>query len=706
MTSTNYSDTTPDIAMAYDALGRQTAQSNGLSTSTFSYNSSNLQLDTETIAYNLDGQPGADFTRVIDRSQDTLSRESGWQLKNGTTIENDVQYQYSVTQGRLSKVRRGDIPVPQEFDYTYTAQSNLIASITSPAHTVSNAYEPDRNILRSKVNKKLDTTPVSSYFYTMNHYGQRIGVATGGIAFTGSPSWVWGYNDKGEIVKADHSTNTNFSRAYAYDGIGNRTSGGGLNPPSQTSYTANILNQYSAINSLNPVHDDDGNMTSGPLPANVNANSTLLWDAENRLIEAQVNSGATVNFVYDSQSRRIAETLGGATTIYVYDGWNPIAEYNTTYVLTKSYTWGLDLSGSMQGAGGVGGLLSVTDSTGTYFPTFDGNGNVSEYLDTNGDFVAHYEYDPFGKTVVATGSKAQDFAHRFSTKPLDLTTGLYYYGYRFYDPETGRWPSRDPIEEEGGINLYGFVGNDGVGGVDVLGMEEMTKDDLDSLLKWLKEDTNNTEGSNEKCAQPRQLFMEMSVPDEVSPPWDPRKGPQKFGVYRNNTGGWTDQWGQQHRFFCMVCHGAYPEAQRNMAGILGGDVGWAIFYTDIALMAAPPAKAAGGGAIRLFSRQTPKLTLSQAKYALTTAKAPWKDSTVIGHALSKHTGKAPAIWGKIHGHKNTWHGQAMKHFREIYDAPGGFKKVNDKGLYFLEKRLPDGRGIRLQLDYKFKGFVE
>jgi RHS repeat-associated protein len=45
-----------------------------------------------------------------------------------------------------------------------------------------------------------------------------------------------------------------------------------------------------------------------------------------------------------------------------------------------------------------------------------------------------------------------------------------YYGYRFYDPETGRWPSRDPIEEEGGINLYGFVGNDGVGRWDVLGM--------------------------------------------------------------------------------------------------------------------------------------------------------------------------------------------------------------------------------------------
>ena len=44
-----------------------------------------------------------------------------------------------------------------------------------------------------------------------------------------------------------------------------------------------------------------------------------------------------------------------------------------------------------------------------------------------------------------------------------------YYGYRYYDPQTGRWPSRDPIEEEGGINLYGFVGNDGVNRWDYLG---------------------------------------------------------------------------------------------------------------------------------------------------------------------------------------------------------------------------------------------
>jgi RHS repeat-associated protein len=134
----------------------------------------------------------------------------------------------------------------------------------------------------------------------------------------------------------------------------------------------------------------------------------------------------------------------------------------------------------MQGAGGVGGLLAVTDSTGTYYPTYDGNGNISEYLNSTGAVAAHYEYDPFGKTTVATGPKANDFAHRFSTKPLDAATGLYYYGYRFYHPNTGRWPSRDPIEEEGGLNLYSFGPNSPLDGYDVLGEWWFRR-----LLDWL-----------------------------------------------------------------------------------------------------------------------------------------------------------------------------------------------------------------------------
>jgi RHS repeat-associated protein len=200
----------------------------------------------------------------------------------------------------------------------------------------------------------------------------------------------------------------------------------------------------------------------------------LIWNAENRLSEVRDSSGTTLaSYSYDHLGRRIAKTSGGVTTYYVYDGWNPIAEYTGT-TLSKAYTWGMDLIGSMQAAGGVGGLLAVTDGIASYYPTYDGNGNISEYLDSGGTTQAHYEYDAFGNETVKTGAKANDFAHRFSTKPQDTETGLYYYGYRYYDPVTGRWPSRDPIEEKGGINLYAFVENNGINLIDYLGYSQFS----------------------------------------------------------------------------------------------------------------------------------------------------------------------------------------------------------------------------------------
>ena len=74
---------------------------------------------------------------------------------------------------------------------------------------------------------------------------------------------------------------------------------------------------------------------------------------------------------------------------------------------------------------------------------------------------------------MASTDATNQFEYRFSTKPQDSATGLLYYGYRWYDPLTGRWPSRDPIGEKGGENLYAFVGNDGVGKADLLGLAEV-----------------------------------------------------------------------------------------------------------------------------------------------------------------------------------------------------------------------------------------
>jgi len=148
------------------------------------------------------------------------------------------------------------------------------------------------------------------------------------------------------------------------------------------------------------------------------------------------------------------------------------------------YLWGLDLSGqsggraspqaAMQGAGGVGGLLAVIQDGQAFMPCYDANGNVTEYVNgNNGSTAARYRYDAFGNTLAQSGPMAPNMTQRFSTKYYDgeyLGTDMYYYGFRIYAPRFHRWLSTDPIGEKGGLNLYGFCGNDPINKWDYLGM--------------------------------------------------------------------------------------------------------------------------------------------------------------------------------------------------------------------------------------------
>ena len=121
------------------------------------------------------------------------------------------------------------------------------------------------------------------------------------------------------------------------------------------------------------------------------------------------------------------------------------------------------------GAGGVGGLVAISVDGDYYFPGYDNNGNVIGYWNEDGEIVAEYAYDAFGNTIYEDGDMAAVFPHRFSTKYYDAETDLYYYGYRYYSPSLGRWISRDPIEEKGGLNLVSFCENDSISRFDPLG---------------------------------------------------------------------------------------------------------------------------------------------------------------------------------------------------------------------------------------------
>ena len=107
----------------------------------------------------------------------------------------------------------------------------------------------------------------------------------------------------------------------------------------------------------------------------------------------------------------------------------------------------------------------------------DGNKDVSELIDTSGNVVAHYEYDSFGKIIVQSGAYADENPLRFSSEYFDTETGLVYYNYRYYNPDLGRWLSKDPIGERGGYNLYVIVGNNIINNFDFIGLAAWTESD-------------------------------------------------------------------------------------------------------------------------------------------------------------------------------------------------------------------------------------
>ncbi|MCA1810172.1 MAG: hypothetical protein LC725_12120, partial [Lentisphaerae bacterium] len=232
---------------------------------------------------------------------------------------------------------------------------------------------------------------------------------------------------------------------------------GGTNDDIVTSVTGHM---FVAETPEGFTYDEDGNLLT-------DGRWAYSWDSENRLIAMQTLPGLCpsvplilCNFDYDYMSRRVAKTVyewdDGTTnwveqssSAFLYDGWNLISEqtHEQTNAQTNSFVFGLDLSGSLQGAGGVGGLLASVGMAGSpstpAFYTYDGNGNVSEILDIGAGtpssrIAAHYEYSPFGETIVATGDLAKDNPFRFSTKYTDNETTLVYYGYRYYSPGMGR----------------------------------------------------------------------------------------------------------------------------------------------------------------------------------------------------------------------------------------------------------------------------
>jgi RHS repeat-associated protein len=312
-----------------------------------------------------------------------------------------------------------------------------------------------------------------------------------GTAFTQADSINYGYNDKSEVTSAVAQNQVTYNYGFNFDAVGNRitSTSSETGTAVQTSYTANSLNQYSLINDGNaktPAYDFDGNMTSMPADS---GSWALSWDGENRLRTA-VKGTTTLECKYDYLSRRVEKRVmdGGTETSkerFVYDDLLQVEQLNAldNNSVEKKRIWGLG-----------GKIITDIISNSTFYAVGDENKNTTEYLNSSGVVQGHFEYSPFGKITVASGNNPDVFDFRFSSEYFDQEAGLVYYNFRYYNPELGRWLSRDPIEELGGVNLYNFCEGGPVNFFDLLGLKNCCVDcgklkkQLASLMLAMKQD--------------------------------------------------------------------------------------------------------------------------------------------------------------------------------------------------------------------------
>ena len=422
--------------------------------------------------------------KTIDTSYGSASRyamtygyDAGLRKTANTTL-GDWDYAYN-GRGELTggvKMKHGVVVPGYNFGYGFDAIGNrTTATVNTHATTSTSTLTPNA------LNQLIART-VPGQLHIRGHVA---GNATGAQVRDVNGPWIDGRpiidGDFGATIPLDNST------GFAAAVVEVKTT----TTSPETELTASRRAILPAA-SETITHDADGNMKSDAL-------WDYEWDGENRLtkmtakVAPWTDSPALMEFAYDWMSRRthtnVKDGLGNVLrrTRFLWDGWNILgqSDYGQTpdgpARTDRTYVWGNDLSGSEQGAGGVGGLLAVHTRTTsgqqawgtaqTLFPTYDGNGNIMSYINAaTGAVEQEEEYGPFGENLRPRSTNILRCSIGWSTKYTDEETGIVSYQIRPYQPQLGRWMSRDPIGETGGRNLYGFIDNVSVSEIDILGL--------------------------------------------------------------------------------------------------------------------------------------------------------------------------------------------------------------------------------------------
>jgi RHS repeat-associated protein len=339
-------------------------------------------------------------------------------------------------------VRQGGTATTNNYTLGYDSADQLRSAMLKKVQggTILKQYEYDYDAAGNRYTNQDGSTISTASFNNLNQLRSLSG--GGKMHFRGAVNEPSSVTVAGNIASVDTAGN--------FDGVADVAAGNNTVAVIATDTNNNVkTNNYQVTVSSGAnrtlSYDLDGNLMNDGI-------KTYEWDAANRLLA--INYTGTSNrteFTYDGLSRKvkIIEKTGNTVTsakTFVWDGLGIAEERNNSNKVTrKHYPQGVQ-------------FVSYNPTTTTaYFYMRDHLGSIREMTDSTAAIKARYDYDPWGNRTKIGGALDADFAFtgHYYHFPSNLQLAL----YRAYDSTLGRWLSRDPIAEYGGLNLYGYVGN-------------------------------------------------------------------------------------------------------------------------------------------------------------------------------------------------------------------------------------------------------
>jgi RHS repeat-associated protein len=314
------------------------------------------------------------------------------------------------------------------FTRAYLGQTGQLTSELRGA--IGTEWLYGNNLADLRLAKIVNLSGASQFSYTTTAEGD-----VTAISQTINPqTWTYSYDQADRLTAAKSSLGTGYG--YGYDSASNLVNI--ATPAGNSTVTPTATNAVATAGIAAFSYDANGNLLADYA-------RSYAWDAENRLIGI-AGSGYTTAISYDGLGRRtaIATTSGGVAGVLHY-GWcgqTLCQERSSGDVPMRRYL----LEGEYDSV--QGGLVYQVDHLGSVRDVVA----VPRGVRTN-----HFDYDAYGNPTSTTGSAATWTDFRYAGLFYHQASGLYLATYRAYDPSLGRWLSRDPIAEEGGLNLYGYV---------------------------------------------------------------------------------------------------------------------------------------------------------------------------------------------------------------------------------------------------------